>query len=216
MLAVVIAISLAAFAIGKGAGSATNVVLCANKQGGDLALASHGKCEKGSKSLKIAKRGPTGPAGSAGAQGPAGQDGQNGKDGSDASVQPEPPHVVGATTTACATQLGSFCDVGGCGRWTSPDPPALSLTYSKDAEGFVHLEGGVQAFNGGGACADTRRNMFYLPPGYRPAGTLHFESTYCDGSTTALVTVDSAGLVQGPRTVVPCMDLSGETFRAAG
>jgi hypothetical protein len=216
VLAGVIAIALTAFAIGKGAKSNT-VVLCADKQGGDLTLASHGKCDNGSKSLKIAKRGPTGPAGPAGAQGPAGQAGENGQDGQDgsaASVQPEAPHLIGTGASTCQTSPGTYCGPDGapCTAWKNAGGASAPGTYLKDAEGFVHVSGTATDTNGGGACPGINP-MLYLPPGYRPVGgTLRFEVTDCNGAR-ASVSVSVAGQIY-PAPYNSCISLDGISFRA--
>jgi hypothetical protein len=206
MLAAVIAISCTAFAIGKGSGSAGNVVLCADKQDGDVTLASHGKCDHGAKSVKLAKRGPAGPPGA---------QGEPGQDGTTASLQPEGAHVIGPATTNCATHPGAFCDSDECGRWISPDAPTAPASYRKDAEGFVHLEGAATGRSASGACGASTRDFTYLPTGYRPNGTLHFSAASCDGSGVTPITVDATGLVEAD-TVVTCIDLSAVTFHAAG
>jgi len=71
-LAAVAVVAIGAYAIGAGE-SSKDLILCANKKSGDLALASgKGKCAKGEKKLTVAKEGPVGPRGATGEPGPKG------------------------------------------------------------------------------------------------------------------------------------------------
>jgi hypothetical protein len=214
VLAAIIAVALTAFAIGKGSSSG-NVVLCAADPGGDLSLASHGKCDKGDKKLKIAKRGP---AGTDGTQGPPGQD------GSDASVKPEAIHLVspaGAVGSDCSASPGAFCSfTSQCNDQPWRNYEEVSgygpVGFLKDAEGFVHLQGMAQiasSSGGGSGLCGTPAGIFFLPPGYRPTGgTLRFDGDDCYGGTATprRLEIQPNGRVSVAGS--NCVSLSGITF----
>jgi len=95
------------------------------------------------------KRGATGATGTTGAtgkEGPQGKEGPPGKEGAAAAIPPLTWHTA-------------TLENGWAPRKSSYGAP---LTYTKDAEGFVHLSG---ALNGETA---TGQQIAVLPPGFRP------------------------------------------------
>jgi hypothetical protein len=170
-----IAVGLTAYAIGAG-GSSKNLVLCAGKKSGALSLATaKGKCAKGEKKLTIAKEGPVGPVGATGPQGVPGAPGGTGGI--------EARHLVSPKTTTCAVDVGSFCVTENETCWDDENagPPFAPVSFRKDTDGFVHLEGAYQNNSGQGACGEIDTwPVFYLPNGFRPAlGTLKFLALNC-------------------------------------
>lgn len=222
-VAAVVAVGVAAYAVGAPK-SSQNVVLCAAKKSGDLALASgKGKCGKGEKKLTIAKQGPAGAAGAAGAQGPAGPQGAPGSGGA-AAVEPV-TYVKSPATTACQAQPGTFCAPSNLsGQWENfKDTFGTRDDYErtgfyKDGEGFVHLVGVACWISSGGLSGGfVPEGPFYLPPGYRPARTEmfvvpagHGEGEHFGG--TEAVEIRADGLVWTEGNLI---SLSPIVFRAA-
>lgn len=166
LLAGIAVIAVAGYAIGAGK-SSQNVVLCATKKGGDLSLASKGKCGKGKKKLTIAQRGPQGPAG------PPGATGAQGTQGSPANVALEPiTYVSGPANDECFAKPGTFCESDlGYAQWGNFDPSGANygrVGFYKDASGLVHLTGVASAEFGGAVGSFEPEGPFYLPPAYRP------------------------------------------------
>ncbi len=218
LLALIATAGLTAYAIGA-SNASENVVLCASKKGGALSLAAKGGCAKGQKKLTIAKQGPVGPTGPAGPAGSAGPQGPAGVAGADAAAPTlEPPHFVAPATTACAVQTGSFCvtetglcwDNGNTGGGTAP------VSFRKDADGFVHIEGSFTNFETQGACGGNEtRPVFYLPQGFRPGeGTHRFAVADCSGYTSSLIVIETNGLVSAGSEHTACFDLSGIVFHS--
>jgi hypothetical protein len=201
-LGLVIAVGLTAYAVGAGSNSSKNVVLCAAKKGGDLTLAQNGNCLKSEKKLSIAKQGPQGAVGPQGAPGTPG-----------ASGALEAPHFVSAATTACAVQTGSFCvtETGLCWENANAGGGLAPVSFRKDSNGFVHLEGAFTNLNGQGACGgDETRPVFYLPQGFRPVGgSQRFIAPRCTGYETGLIVIATNGLVS---EAGGCLDSSGIVF----
>jgi len=200
-LGLLIAVGLSAYAIGAG-GSSKNLVLCASKKSGDLSLATaKGKCAKGEKKLTIAKEGPTGPTGATGPQGPPGT----------SVPAPDAPRFVAPATTACAIQTSSFCvtesglcwDNGNTGGGSAP------VSFRKDSDGFVHIEGSFTNFETQGTCGGGEtRPVFYLPQGFRPGGTQRFAVATCGHYTSSLIVVEPNGLLSAGSEIGNCFDLS--------
>ncbi|HZO06671.1 MAG TPA: hypothetical protein VFB52_09800 [Solirubrobacterales bacterium] len=204
-MGLVIAIAVAAFAVGAGSKSSKDVVICAAKKGGDLTLADKGKCAKGEKKLTIAKQGPAGAVGPQGAPGPSG-----------APPALEAPHLVGPAIVACAVNTGTFCvtETGLCWNMGNAGGGLAPVSFRKDSDGFVHLEGAFTNFNPEGACGGGEtRPVFYLPQGFRPVGgTQRFTVANCTGSKSSLVMIATNGLVSAGSEITNCMDLSGIVF----
>ena len=206
-IGLIVAVALTAFAVGAGKNSSKTVVLCAAKKGGDLTLADKGKCGKGEKKVSIAKQGPAGPVGPQGAVGPAGS---------------APPlaaaRLVAPATTACAVNTGAFCvtESGVCYNMGNAGGGTVPVSFRKDSDGFVHLEGAFTNFNPEGACGGTGlAPVFYLPSGFKPAaGTQRFIVAPCAGDGSGLITVAPTGLVQMKWVNGWCLDLSGIVFHA--
>src|SRR5690242_10686999 len=145
VLAAVAVVAIGAYAIGAGR-SSKDIVLCADKQGGDLSLATaKGKCGKDEKKLTVAKEGPVGPPGPAGAAGVA---------GSNANVAPGAiQYVTGPANDQCFEKPGTFCKAtSNYVSWSNLDPAGTSygrVGYYQDAAGFVHLTGVASSVVGG-------------------------------------------------------------------
>ena len=199
-LLVAVAISFAGIAYAAGRAGSSDVTLCAAKKGGELTLASKGKCGKGERKLTIAKQGVPGPKG------------DQGEPGAAANVAPEAPHIVGATNEQCAQNAGTFCGTPGCiGAWQAS--PSRPVSYQKDAGGFVHLRGAA-SFATGGICSSTTGGTavaFYLPPGYRPTDqTREFPAVHCSGDVRP-VTILTDGTVR-PDPSSTCTTFDGIVF----
>lgn len=205
-MGLVIAIAVAAFAVGAGSKSSKDVVLCAAKKGGDLTLASKGKCAKGEKKLTIAKQGPAGPVGPQGVPGPSG------------APPLEAPHLVGPAIVACAVNTGSFCvtETGLCWNMGNAGGGLAPVSFRKDSNGFVHLEGAFTNFNPEGACGGSEtRPVFYLPQGFHPGGGTHrFAVADCSGYKSSLIVIAANGQVSSGSENTNCLDLSGIVFHA--
>jgi hypothetical protein len=204
-LAAIVAVGVAAYAIGAGK-SSSDVILCAAKKDGNVTLAGNkGRCPKGEKKLTIAKQGPAGPVGPQGAVGPPGT-----------SVAPEGPRFVAPATTACAVNTGSFCvtETGLCWNNANAGGGLAPVTYRKDSDGFVHIEGAYENTNSQGACGgDETRPVFYLPQGFRPVGgAQRFRVSNCTGYGSGLVIVATNGLVSAASETTTCQALSGIVF----
>lgn len=203
-LGLVIAVALTAYAVGAGSRSSKTVVFCAAKKSGEVTLAGNRRCGKGEKKISIAKQGPKGPAG---AVGPAGAP----------AVSPplEAAHLVAPATVACEAEPGTFCvtESGFCwnnGNYGNGQAP---VSYRKDSDGFVHLEGTFRNFNGEGAGCGSSRPVFYLPPGFRPgAGNQAFvAAAVCGEQGFGFIHVATDGLVDA---TIGCLHLDGIVFRA--
>ncbi len=201
-LGLVIAVALTAYAVGAGSGSSKTVVLCAAKKDGDVTFTGNGKCPKGEKKLSIAKQGPQGTVGPQGLTGPAGP-----------PPALEAPHFVSAATTACAAQTGSYCvtETGLCWDNANAGGGLAPVSFRKDSNGFVHLEGAFTNTNGQGACGgDETRPVFYLPQGFRPVGgAQRFIAARCTGYETGLIVIATNGLVS---EAGGCLDASSIVF----
>ena len=196
-LAAVAIVAIAGVAIAARSGS-KNVVLCAAKKGGDLRLASKGKCGKGERKLTIAKQGP---------QGAPGPPGPQGAPGSDASAQAEPVRAVAPVSGNCEASPGTFCGAGGL-DWSNAEPFFESVGFWKDPAGVVYLEGTAQGDSG---ALDS--DVFILPPGYRPAAQRLFAIATCSGNVLRLE-IEPDGAVHLPsQPDAPCISLDGVNFR---
>lgn len=145
--------------------------------------------------------GPTGPAGANGATGATGATGPTGP-----NTPLDPVHFVTPASfiNSCSANPGQFCTGGlAASVWTSVTAGYAPVGYSKDASGFVHLQGAALRTGGSGS----NQIIFYLPPGYRPTDGTHEAGTYTsvgagyidigtDGSVTvgAATTPSSAAL----------------------
>jgi hypothetical protein len=158
LLLAALAISLAGVAFAAQGGGSAKVILCAAKHGGQVTLASKGKCDKDEKKLAIAKQGPPGETGAAGS------------DGTPADLAPEAMRLVQPFVSDCAAQPGSFCINGGGTHWLSRGNGYAPAGYQKDSGGYVHLQGVLAQ---GGSGAPFGGVAFYLPPGYRPTDGTH-------------------------------------------
>ncbi|HEX5591876.1 MAG TPA: hypothetical protein VFX35_00865 [Solirubrobacterales bacterium] len=204
-LAAVAIVAIAGVAIAAQGGGSKNVVLCADKQGGDLSLAAKGRCGKGQRKLVISKQGPQGTQGPKGEQGVPGA---SGAPGTTASIQPEPVHLVGAAVPAgCEAVPGTFCSSGAAG-WMNHGTLSAPAGYWIDAAGEVHLTGTIKATASGPVT-----DLFYLPAGYRPNGIREFVVPTCELESMKLE-VEPSGAVHTP--FVPpenCLALDEVSFR---
>lgn len=201
-LAAVAVLAIAGVAIAATGGGSKNVVLCAVKRGGELRLASKGKCAKGERKLTIAKRGPQGAPGAPGAQGAP---------GTTASIQPEPVHDVAPASAGvdCEDAPGAFCSESGLG-WTNYGSVYAPAGFWKDAGGEVHLRGTIKPFGGPGAITN---DFFILPEGYRPAGTRQFVISNCYLDTIQ-IEIEPDGAVHTPSVSgIVCAAFDGISFR---
>lgn len=197
-LAAVAIVAIASVAIAAQGGGSKNVVLCAAKKGGDLRLASKGKCGKGERKLTISKQGPKGEPGAAGPQGAP---------GSDAAVQAEPVRAVAPVSGNCVTSPGTFCGSGGL-DWSNAEPFFESVGFWKDPGDVVHLEGTAE-----GSPGALDNDVFILPTGYRPAAQRQFLIPTCSG-TFLLLEIEPDGAVHLPSAPDgPCISLDGVNFR---
>ncbi|HZO05096.1 MAG TPA: hypothetical protein VFB52_01815 [Solirubrobacterales bacterium] len=203
------AVAVAGYAIGAG-GSSKNLVLCAEKKDGDLALASaKGKCAKGEKKLTVAKEGPVGPQG---APGPA---------GADANATLEAVHyVTGPPNPKCFEQAATFCKgeslSGGWRNLSQYVSGYEDVGFYKEANGTVHLVGTAYYSSSGGESGGFEpEGPFYLPPGFRPAKTLGFTAPGAGGQSLAgtapvLIRPNGAVAILSP---VESVALDGISFR---
>lgn len=196
-LAAVAIIAVAGVAVAANGGGSKEVTLCAKKHGGDLSLAAKGKCGKGEKKLVIAKQGPQGVPGPAGAA------------GTTAPIQPEPVHFVTPPVAGgCDVNPGTFCgSTSESGAHWRNFEDWGAVGYQKDAAGYVHLQGGT-AFGGEGNTSD---QVFYLPPGYRPAVKTQIATTECDG-TAISVLIGTDGSIDPDPVHFLCVVLDGVSF----
>lgn len=202
-LAAVAIVAIAGVAIAAQSGGSKNVVLCAGKKGGDLRLASKGKCGRGERKLTIAKQGPKGAQGSPGAPGPQGSAGTN------ASAQPEPVRAVGPVAGNCEEIPGTFCGNEGL-DWGNAEPFFESVGFWKDPGGVVHLEGTAEG------SPTVANDIFILPTGYRPAAQRQFVIPTCHGDFV-LLEIEAGGALHLPTLYLPnnepCVSLDGVNFR---
>lgn len=216
-LGLVIAVALTAFAVGAGKRSFDTVVLCAAKKSGQLTLADDGKCGKGERKVTVARGGrrvtppvPSGPSGPPGPQGSA---------GAPATSPPlEERHLVSPANVNCETQPGSFCvtQSGFCFNMGNAGDGQAPVSYRKDSDGFVHLEGAFDNFNSEGACGLEARPVFYLPPGFRPAGgSLRFPVAQCSGDESGFIGIATNGRISDEAFSGNCLTLNGVVFHGA-
>lgn len=197
-LAAVAIVAIASVAIAAQGGGSKSVVLCAAKKGGDLRLASKGRCAKGERKLTISKQGPRGATGAAGPQGAA---------GSDATVQTEPVRAVAPVSGNCETSPGTFCGAGGL-DWSNADPFYESVGFWKDPGGVVRLEGTAQGTPGA-----IGSDIFILPAGYRPVAQRQFVVPTCFGDFKVLE-IEPEGAVHVPSLPGEyCISFDGVNFR---
>jgi hypothetical protein len=218
----VLVVGIAAYAVGAGK-SSSDVTLCAVNKGGELSLASHGKCGKGEKKLTIAKQGPVGPQGAQGPQGAVGPAGS-----AATVVPPEAVHyVTGPPTDECKANPGTFCKPSGLSfEWINGSEGAPSsdferVGYFKDPSGFVHLVGVAQFRTGGGGSGGgfEPEGPFYLPPGYRPGHVEAFAAASNEGFDPTTLVKTSPVEIRPDGTVATMqfeylVSLSGIVFRA--
>lgn len=206
-LAAVAIVAIAGVAIAATGGGTKDVVLCAAKKGGDLRFAGKGKCGRGERKLTIAKQGPAGAQGQPGLQG---LPGPQGPPGTTASIQPEPVRAVAPPSDGvdCEDVSGRFCSFSGLG-WTNYGSVYTAAGFWKDASGEVHLRGTIKSFGGPGALSP---EFFYLPDGYRPAGTRQFVATNCSGGIVT-IEIEPDGAVRTPSPSNSCTAFDGIAFR---
>ena len=203
-LAAVAIVAIAGVAIAAQSGS-KNVVLCAQKKGGALSLASKGKCGKGERKLTIVKQGPRGERGPRGEQGVPGL---QGAPGTTASIQPEPVHLVAPAAVDCEDEPGTFCRSSDTQVWGNYGSVYAHVGFWKDATGEVHLMGTAQGSNGG-----LINDVFVLPVGYRPDATRQFVVPECS-LEFAKLQVEPSGNVHLPVvTSEHCVAVDGVSFR---
>jgi hypothetical protein len=197
-LAAVAIVAIAGVAIAAQGGGSKNVVLCAQKKGGELRLASKGKCSRAERKLTISKQGPRGAPGATGAQGAP---------GTNASVQPEPVREVGPVAGDCEDLPGTFCGNEGL-DWANAEPFFESVGFWKDPGGEVHLEGTAE-----GSPGAIGNDVFILPLGYRPAAQRQFVVPTCFGDLKVLE-IEAGGAVHVPSLPGEhCISLDGVNFR---
>lgn len=202
-LAAIVIVAVAGVAVAASGGGSNEVTLCAKKTDGALSLAAKGKCGKGEKRLVISKQGPQGAPGQQGSPGPAGAAGTT------APIQPEAVHFVSPPVAAgCDVSPGTYCGTPGPGnaQWQNFQDWG-PVGYQKDAAGYVHLQGG-SAFGGSGNTSD---QIFYLPPGYRPAVKTQIAATECDG-TAISVLIGTDGSIDPDPVNFLCVILDGVSF----
>lgn len=218
-LGVVVAVALSGYAIGAGSQSSNTVVLCAAKKSGAVTLGNGGKCGKGEKKISIAKEGPRGLTGPVGAVGPPGPEGKQGPPGTPPPL--EAVHFVSPANTACAIQTGSFCvtESGLCYDMANAGNGQEPVSFRKDSDGYVHLEGAYVNTNGQGACGSELRPVFFLPQGFRPSGgSLRFPAAPCSGQSfeaeygNGFITILPNGKVAGGSTSTGCLTFDGVVF----
>ncbi len=193
-VAAVAIVAVAGVAVAAKSGGSKDVTICAKKHGGQLSLAAKGRCGKGEKRLVIAKQGPQGAPGTA---------------GTTASIQPEPVHLVTSPVAGgCNVNPGTFCGSvnEGEARWRNFEGWG-PIGYQKDAAGYVHLQGGT-TFGGSG---NVSNEVFYLPPGYRPAVKTQIATTECDG-TAISVLIGTDGSIDPDPVHFLCVVLDGVSF----
>lgn len=209
VLGVVALLALAGVAIAASGGDSKPLTLCAHGANGEVSLGAKGKCAKGAKKLVVGKVGPAGEKGSQGAPGPAGPAGKA------LDLTQEPARQVAATVGDCVANPGTFCGTpNAIGTW---DTLVGTLTYRKDAAGWVHLTGGAKASEGGSEVQfDSMHGaIFFLPPGYRPTDGIHrfyvsFSSCHNPG-IISYVDVLPNGAVK-PKYNLGCLGLSKVVF----
>lgn len=220
-LGLVIAVAISGYAVGA-ASQSSEVLLCAAKKSGALTLGSGGKCGKGAKKILISKEGPrglTGPTGAIGPQGPEGKQGPQGPPGAPPAL--EAAHFVSSANTACAAQTGSFCvtETGLCYNMANAGNGQAPVSFRKDSDGYVHIEGAFENTNGEGACGSELRPVFFLPQGFRPSGgSLRFPAAPCSGQSfeeeygNGFITILPNGKVAGGSTSTACLTFDGVVF----
>jgi hypothetical protein len=159
-------------------------------------------------------KGDRGPAGANGAPGLRGPQGLKGDKGAPGTITPAALTQVGSATDTCQSNPGAFCRQGSS-FWAPPGNGYAALAFTRDAAGFVHLDGAAQAVQSY-LCP-----MFYLPENLRPAATHAFPVVVSRGGTrsTSTVRVQPDGGVDcpgGAPTDGDVVDLSTVSFRAGG
>ncbi len=232
------AVSIVGVAIAAGGGSGGGLNVCAKQGSGALSLAKGGRCAKGERNLRIGQqgatgaRGPTGdqgprgpigepgpigatgPEGAAGREGPAGEPGAPGADGEPAEVEPEPVQPVTSVAAMdpddrpdCETVSGVFCSREDT-YWTNFGSGYAPVGYQLDAGGYVHLQGMAEQHLGLGL---ERKEVFFLPPAYRPEFSRRFATVKCGGGP-AYVDVQPSGAIEVEFAVPYCVSLDGIEF----
>jgi hypothetical protein len=104
-----------------------------------------------------------------------------------------------------------------CG-WGNNSAVANPAAFLRDQSGFVHLKGGVGFIDSTiGGCDPHSQNIFWLPPGYRPASNGMFPSisgTNTGNEELAAIDVSAAGPISygiGDGTLG--LSLDGISFR---
>jgi hypothetical protein len=111
--------------------------------------------------------GPTGKEGPAGKEAPAGKEGPPGKEG---ATGKEGTAVIPAITWHPLTLVNEWATYS-AGVYGVP-------SYTKDAEGFVHLSGAMAR-----STAQTISEVATLPEGYRPAGDIWVRASSTNGAS---------------------------------
>lgn len=130
------------------------------------------------------------------------------------TVAPNP----GNPSDPCYTQNGIFCgdSYGPDALWRNFDTStAEGATFFKDLSGVVHLQGLVTCVRASEACIS---EIFYLPPGYRPAKNLIF-GTDSTGTKHSKIDIYPDGAVRwfsaNGDDATGYLSLSGISFRAS-
>jgi hypothetical protein len=120
-------------------------------------------------------------------------------DSANALAPPEPWHVVGTP--------GEPPFMNGCEDLEAGDP-ATFISFYKDHEGVVHIEGYYE-------CSSAGETAFQLPEGYRPKSLEQFALPFAGGGAGIAIFPYTGGIASG---AVKCgsnvCDLNGVTFRA--
>ena len=157
--------------------------------------------------------GVTGATGTPGTTGPTGVTGATGPTGTGGGAEPEAVQLVSPVESLPQGSRPDCEAVGGvfCSRedsyWKNAGGYA-PVGYQLDAGGYVHLQGVAEQHLGVGL---ERKEIFFLPPAYRPEFTRRFAAVRCGGSP-AYVDVQPTGAVEVAFEVPYCVSLDGIEF----
>jgi hypothetical protein len=166
------------------------------------------------KSLK----GNTGAAGAPGAQGKEGPSGKEGSQGKEGKEGPPNPNAVFATNAGHATSADSATVANslpaptvhplsfGTG-WGVSGFAAREPAYSKDAQGYVHLQGAAARSSGTSGIIGT------LPPGFRPSSLVYL-TVYTAFDHLGTIVIDESGNINYRSGEVSFVSLEGVSFLA--
>jgi hypothetical protein len=153
--------------------------------------------------------GTPGATGATGATGPQGKEGAQGKEGKEGAPNPNAVHAISADSATIADSLPAptvhsltFGTGWGVSGFSAREP-----AFSKDAQGYVHLQGAAARLSGSESLIGT------LPAGDRPSSLVYL-TVYTAFDHLGTIVIDEAGEIVFRSGEASFVSLEGVSFLA--